>query len=84
MQGYVVYQLIYRQGAWKRRKRTRTQTADTDDGHGCNHVRPSTTSCNTNMAEASGFVSNVIVSAMEGGMDNPIQISSEDKDVDQR
>ena len=36
------------------------------------------------MAEASGFVSNVIVSAMEGGMDNPIQISSEDKDVDQR
>ena len=62
----------------------RTRTTDTDGGHGCNHVRPSATSCNTNMAEASGFVSNVIVSAMEGGKDNPIQISSEDEDVDQR
>ena len=33
------------------------------------------------VAEISGFV---IVAAMDGGKDNPIEISSEDEDVDQR
>ena len=36
------------------------------------------------MAETSDFVSDVIVAAMDGGKDNPIEISSEDEDVDQR
>ena len=83
-------------GVWKRRKLKAETDMETDGRHGngrqtrtaeteCNHVRPSETSCNTNiMAETSDFVSDVIVAAMDGGKDNPIEISSEDEDVDQR